>query len=511
MGTRLMQMRKLRVAVSWQSLIRRSRNGHRPRAVRFLNTLSLTISLAMLLLVVFGLWQARQDAWRAATVSSSNLVTALSRDIGNNVHLVDQAVIATSNGLALPNLWGYPANVRDLILFNKGRWSPYLNRIIVTDARGRVIAVSDRPGGADVDLSTRSYFRRLRASGSAEPVLSPVVISRLGNEPSLILARRITTANGRFGGIVAGEMPLRLIRPTIADVTIGNHSAINLFTLDGTIIVRNPVLSSGPMHNIGGTPTFERMKREISGSFVGRSAVDGEQRLYAFARPGRLPLLLDVATSTSEILTPWWKRSVPAILATVALCAAIIALTLLFQRELLRRERVEAELAELAATDGLTGLLNRRAFEAALEREWRRAGRTNRALSLAIIDADYFKGFNDRYGHVAGDKVLQAVAAAMRDVFRRSDDQIARIGGEEFAVLMPNTPADAAFNRAETLRNTIVELGIAHAGNAEGVVTISIGAASNAEGCSDSKMLTLAADSSLYRAKEDGRNRVIAA
>ncbi|RMB54793.1 diguanylate cyclase (GGDEF)-like protein [Sphingomonas sp. PP-CE-3A-406] len=490
------------------ALIRQKSAASSSRIVRFLNALSLALSCAMLMLVMFGLWQAREDAWKASEVASSNLVTALSRNVGNNVRLVDQAVIATSIGLELPGLWKYPEDVRNLVLFNKARWSPYLSRVFVTNERGRIIALSDGARGVGVDLSGRSYFRLLRSSGSRKPLLSSVVISRIGREPSLILARRIATSDGRFAGIVAGEMPLRLIRPTLDDVVIGSRSAINLFNLDGTILLRNPALKPGAAGNIGGAPTFERMKREMTGVFVGRSAVDNEQRLYVFARPAGLPLLLDVATSTSEILAPWWKRSLPVILTTLALCAGIIVLASLFQRELLRREKLEAELAELASTDGLTGLLNRRSFDAGLARELRRAERTKQPLSLAIIDADHFKAFNDTYGHVAGDKTLQSIADAMREVYRRPADQIARIGGEEFAVLMPDTPQNGALARAEALRYAVAGLGIAHSGNSEGVVTVSVGVTSMMENDADPTVIMRLADQALYEAKGRGRNCV---
>jgi diguanylate cyclase (GGDEF)-like protein/PAS domain S-box-containing protein len=183
-------------------------------------------------------------------------------------------------------------------------------------------------------------------------------------------------------------------------------------------------------------------------------------------------------------------------------------------RDISQRKQVELQLHRLAMTDGLTELPNRRAFDEALEREWRRVLRDGTQTSLLLLDVDHFKGFNDEYGHVAGDDCLRAIAHAARKVARRPGDLVARYGGEELAIILPATDLQGALHVAELVCSAIEELDIAHAANEEGDrrVTVSVGVATalSRDGgrMKMPESLLMAADSALYRAKLHGRNRV---
>jgi len=172
-------------------------------------------------------------------------------------------------------------------------------------------------------------------------------------------------------------------------------------------------------------------------------------------------------------------------------------------------EGAMAELAEQATTDGLTGVPNRRCLEEMLAKEWRRAMRVADPLSLLLIDVDHFKGFNDLYGHQAGDECLRFVARTIAATIRRPHDLVARYGGEEFVVVLPATTLDGAERMAQGIRTTIAGLAVPHAATSGGAVTVSVGAAS-AIPTSDTEpaMLIEAADGALYTAKRNGRNRV---
>jgi diguanylate cyclase (GGDEF)-like protein/PAS domain S-box-containing protein len=182
-------------------------------------------------------------------------------------------------------------------------------------------------------------------------------------------------------------------------------------------------------------------------------------------------------------------------------------------RDITDRKRLEEELAALALQDGLTGLANRRSFDQTLEREWQRTVREKTEMSLLLIDVDHFKRFNDEYGHQAGDDCLRSVAHAIRSALRRPGDVACRYGGEEIAVILGETGRDGAADTAERVRSAIAALNIPHRHNsAAPVVTASIGlAAALAREGGTSRMpegLLQAADHALYRAKNDGRNRV---
>jgi diguanylate cyclase (GGDEF)-like protein/PAS domain S-box-containing protein len=184
--------------------------------------------------------------------------------------------------------------------------------------------------------------------------------------------------------------------------------------------------------------------------------------------------------------------------------------------ELKLNEALE-QMERMAATDGLTGLANRRRFDRVADEEWRRCGREDRPLSLLLLDADHFKLFNDRYGHLAGDGCLRVIGSQLSAAARRPGDLAARYGGEEFLLLLPQTDRAGALCVAEVVHKLVLDLAIAHEGNpGPGVVTVSIGVATAwprdpGSGPKNVSALLAAADTALYQAKSGGRNRVVIA
>jgi len=170
----------------------------------------------------------------------------------------------------------------------------------------------------------------------------------------------------------------------------------------------------------------------------------------------------------------------------------------------------ETELKRLVATDPLTGLSNRRALDDILDREWRRARRTGVPLGMIMVDLDYFKDYNDCYGHPAGDACLKAIAGLLRSNVRRPVDFVARYGGEEFAVLLPGTGMQGASRVGELLCDAVRAKKIIHPKSPLGsFVTASFGVAALVpERAGAASALVAAADEALYEAKHTGRNRV---
>jgi diguanylate cyclase (GGDEF)-like protein len=166
----------------------------------------------------------------------------------------------------------------------------------------------------------------------------------------------------------------------------------------------------------------------------------------------------------------------------------------------------------LSATDGLTGIANRRKFDEVLALEWSRATRTRQPLALAMLDIDWFKRYNDNYGHQAGDACLQRVTQVMSSILCRGTDLVARYGGEEFVFIAPATPSETALSLAQQLCEEFRAIAMPHAHSPLGFVTVSIGVAAIIPDVEHSpKVLIQAADQAMYRAKELGRNRVILA
>ncbi len=170
-------------------------------------------------------------------------------------------------------------------------------------------------------------------------------------------------------------------------------------------------------------------------------------------------------------------------------------------------------LEELSLIDPLTQIPNRRQMDENLENEWKKALRSGKPLSILMIDIDYFKGYNDHYGHGAGDECLCRVAEALSNGVSRSGDMVARYGGEEFAVILPETDLQSALLIAERLRQLVLGLNLPHAASRlEMRVTVSIGCATmdSATGITKAAELLQKADSMLYQAKKMGRNQVYA-
>jgi diguanylate cyclase (GGDEF)-like protein len=167
-------------------------------------------------------------------------------------------------------------------------------------------------------------------------------------------------------------------------------------------------------------------------------------------------------------------------------------------------------LRDISIRDGLTGIYNRRHFDEVLLAEWKRSIRTEKPLSLLLIDVDRFKKLNDRYGHPEGDECLKKIAEQLSKILRRSSDTLARYGGEEFAAILPETNKESAQLIADAMRMSVEDLKIANEGSkATRVVTVSIGVCSeNAMLSRPAEELLNAADAALYRAKKQGRNRV---
>ena len=188
-------------------------------------------------------------------------------------------------------------------------------------------------------------------------------------------------------------------------------------------------------------------------------------------------------------------------------------------RDISKRKKAEQELMKanaalqaLAVTDAMTHLANRRQFDKVLSDEWRRGLREHAPLSLLLLDADWFKSYNDTYGHPRGDSCLKQIAEATQDVVSRPGDLVARIGGEEFAVILPNTPEEGAREVADQICAAVRHRNLPHNTNPLGIVTISIGCATVVPRLGQhATVLMQRADEALYAAKNAGRNKVCSA
>ncbi len=252
------------------------------------------------------------------------------------------------------------------------------------------------------------------------------------------------------------------------------------------------------------------------------SLPEGTYRLHMRSGTGS-----DVAESQwAFTVRPPWYRTPLVYALEIAVALGLLLLVSQVRTHHLRRRSQELEraviekttalqeanrrLSELAWSDELTALYNRRHFEEALAQEWARAHRTRSPIALVMVDLDHFKSLNDTLGHVAGDRALRAVADVIKACARRAGDVAARYGGEEFVVLLPGGRSEHVHALAEEIRQAVETLALPHPGHALGRVTVSVGVAAVVAPESLHSTLVDAADRALYRAKAAGRNAVAA-
>jgi diguanylate cyclase (GGDEF)-like protein len=438
---------------------------------------------------------------------------------------------------------------------------PWMLSLSVISSDDRIIC-STRPTAIGLNVADRDYIRNARTSWNF--VLSDYLVNRATREPNVIAAQPTMMFDERSNAIIISSIDLQWIGRLAGKISQRPRSIAFLLDGNGFVLAGLTGREDSIGRGQGDHPLVRTLLSNGGGTFTA-DGLDGIRRIYAVSRiPGteaRFVVGLDERDILSRIdrevgisylqlvlfglivlFAAWFGgeqlivEPIRALSRTAArigrgdldvrsgrqsltsqrwaaefapLAAALedMASRLAEREEDLRSTNVQLE--ELASLDALSGLPNRRSFNARLGAEWQHAAKMKRPVSLLMIDVDHFKLFNDNYGHLAGDNCLRNVgekitAAAV------GTDFAARFGGEEFALLMPDAMMQEALDLAERLRTDIERLSIVNEGATNGTVTVSIGVASLVPGAGDvADILIEAADAGLYAAKRRGRNTVV--
>jgi diguanylate cyclase (GGDEF)-like protein len=446
----------------------------------------------------------RHSEEELARQTLENLASGIDAEIGRNLEIYDLSLRAVVTNIVAPEINEVSKSARQLILFDHAATARHFGAIQVFDSTGKLILDASTLDPLPEDRSGEEYFQAHRDQPDVGLFISRPMLHH--GAYAIVLSRRITGEDGRFLGVVAGSIRFSYFHDLFGRLHLGPDDIIAVLRRDGTVIMRTPFDLDIIGKNLGDLPGVKRALSEPSGSYSSAATPTHMSRLYVW-RDGTRPLVVLVGKPWADI-DRLWRTEATRIGAIIgALAMFVLGATLFLAHEISRRAAAEEKLEELATTDALTGLRNRRKFDAAIETEWRRAARQRRPLGLLMIDADHFKTFNDTFGHQAGDEVLVGIAICISDSLRRAGDCAARYGGEEFAVLLPDLTQTEAFVVAETIRIKVEQW----CGDAA-ITTVSIGVASLVPAANiEWAHLVNAADKALYAAKANGRNRTVLA
>lgn len=532
--------------------------------------LTILVVLAVLPVVVFAsmmVWhfacasEANQQTQMQATARALSL--AIDREIA--LQQTTAILLSGSRSPVTGTLAGFYQRARDLLGTDRDRW------IMLYDADANLILSTDRPFGTPLPQPTFTA-PVLEVVRTARPVVSDLGTGAITHGYMLGIYVPLFDGGSVRYVLGVGFSPQRISDLLLGQHLPAGWTA-SVFGRNGVIIghsrdadghVGRPA-SAAVQRQLGTAPEgfdaavdpdgttveFAHVRSALSGWSVGmaveKAALEGPLRaaLMQIAAGGLLLLL-----SASPVAVTYGRMIVAPISALAAAAAALsrgdrperlelgmqeaqrvadaidAAATLIEQRGQEREtllktleQRVEertrelrdseAQLRQLATTDSLTGLPNRRRFDEVFATIWRQAQREETPVSLLMIDADHFKSYNDHYGHEAGDDCLRAVAGAIESLAVRAGDFAARYGGEEFLVLLANTEAEGALTVAERIHAAISELNMPHAGSPFRTVTVSIGTATTFPQQNEDRIeLIRRADRNLYAAKHAGRARI---
>jgi diguanylate cyclase (GGDEF)-like protein len=488
--------------------------------MHFVRLLFVGVALTNILLVLFAavtLREARIQYEERAAIITRNLANLAEKELAGIIKSADLAILAVSDEYARQRRSGsVDESTMAAFVARAHSRHGFLESLRMTDAKGSVIYGDDDGDSRKLPVSVmdRDYFIRVRENPKGELFISKPVVSRISGKAVMTLSRRIDRPDNGFDGIIYAAISVATLTRTLSEIAVGAHGSIALRDADLGIIARYP--QAGESSEILGNNVISRELRELvlsgeqAGTIHAVAPFDSIERVASYRRVSGFPLHIVVGISIDDYLAVWRKSAVRAWVGIGLFLLLSLALSALVYRYWKRQTLTAMDLERQARTDALTNLINRRYFLELAESELARSQRYGNPLSMLMLDIDFFKQVNDTYGHKTGDMVLQNLAEICRNSMREVDI-IGRLGGEEFAVLLPQTDRNRALEAADRLRLSIADAVLTSASGSPLKLTVSIGVTTLTGENSSVDLLLSQADQALYRAKEAGRNSVAVA
>lgn len=490
--------------------------NHPARHLENLRHLSIGLLCAGLFVVVLTqtvqLWHAHQNYVHEAESSVSNLTNALEGMVQDTVRQADVVLLGIVDRAELGEFRKEEALQIKRLLRRQITSLPQVHGIFIYDEVGNWIVTDKDVIPPNANNSDRDYFVYHRTHLDRNVRIGTAIVSRSTGDLIIPVSRRINNPDGTFAGVALITLKVDYFIKYFQRFNIGSEGNITLAYNDGTIMARRPEVAGAIGSSIYSGVIFSQLlPNNPAGTALFKSTVDGVERVYSYNAFPELPIVAIAGIDLDTVLRPWWTQLLASSIVSIAIFLGLIVFFAALRREINRSAAVEQELERVSLEDPLTGLANRRNFNQRLRHEMSRATRSDKPLTLLMLDIDYFKRYNDEYGHVEGDRCIKEVAKALAMSAKRQEDLAARYGGEELVMLLPGCGESDAMKIAEEVRARIWELGIAHRGNPAGRVTVSIGyhtVASESIVDEDEAGFIQKADGALYRAKNSGRNQV---
>ncbi|MCF4998968.1 diguanylate cyclase [Pseudomonas syringae] len=474
------------------------------------------VCLSLFGLLYLQLEQSRRQDLDIAEIASANLTRAMAQQAEDTLVAADLVLTSLADWIQDD---GYGAAQRPRLqktLARRVQQLDQLHGIFLFDRRGQWVVTSfaDLPRGAGV--ADREYFKFHQENVSSVAHIGPAIRSRENGEWIIPISKRLNDHAGNFQGVLMAGIKMSYFDRFFKSFSLDDKGTMFLALTDGTLLARRPFEDALIGSSLAKSEIFRRLlPSALAGTAMFASVVDGVERLYGYRQLNAYPLVVAASTSRETILQGWYSRAFQSSVIVALVILGVGLFGWVFIHQVRDGERIEKNLRkaqhalELIAThDSLTGLANRRLFERSLEIEFARGARQSSPLSLIMVDIDFFKRYNDAYGHVAGDHCLTQVALALKGCCQRKSDLAVRYGGEEFAVLLPDTDIHGALAIAGQIRRSVIDKHIIHSGSPTGYLTVSLGCHTFIPtGRDNVEAFIQRADAALYQAKNAGRNR----
>ncbi|WP_415769341.1 sensor domain-containing diguanylate cyclase [Pseudomonas sp. LB3P38] len=493
------------------------------KAVQAGATFRLTVSFMLVVIVAFvavegwRTWRDYRSAFASARDSVTNLARATAQHAEDTIRQVDVLTAALGERVEGDGLQSINIPRIHKLLVQQSKIMPQLHGLFIYGPDGQWIVTDKEVTPEPVNNADRDYFQYHLAHNDRNVRIGEVVRSRSTDDLIIPISRRLNNPDGSFAGVLLGTIKVSYFVDYYGDFKIDDKGALVLTMRSGTILVRRPFIASVVGKSLANSEIFKRyLPTSNEGIAEVKAVIDETERLYGYRALTTYPLVVEAGLSRDSITAPWRRDLLKTGLVLVFLIAVLVVFGLIVLNQLRQRMMAERELRhahqamrDMALTDSLTGLGNRRRLDSALLDEIRLATRQGSSLALVMLDVDYFKRYNDRYGHAAGDDCLSAVGGAIQQAVKRPGDLAVRYGGEEFTVLLPNTDSAGAKQVAQDILEAIRSLNIEHSEHPLGKVTASGGITTSQPSVEEVTPATLlkSADAQLYSAKQRGRNR----